>query len=157
MIHYDFHDWPLVVVTTIGSVTMPEQAEFLQRAARCLSSGDRIAILCVLSEGAAVDSAEASLAMARDWLRAHEALIRSGMMGIALVATVEQRERMLHVDPEQLSGVPAQVFGDTSSALAFLRWFISPPTGATWDAGGIDKRVHATMADTRPVAHTATL
>ncbi|SAI39769.1 Uncharacterised protein [Bordetella ansorpii] len=145
---HELENLPLAISVARHPRTAGERAGAWMPATQWPTGGERLAVLHVLAGGdQAIGEPEDALRDIKTWLQAYAVQAGRQILCIAIVAPPAHVDRMMGADAEHLLGMPAEVFADVPSALAFMGWFIAPAEDAAWDAAAIQTRVQQALRD----------
>jgi len=137
MQHHDLGQWPLVVSVSAGAPTLADTQDFAQAWDDWLARGQAFASLRVFTDAASLTHPPGSAQHVKQWFGRQAQAIREQVMGMASVVPAGEFERMSRMNVEKLFGVPAAIFADLPSALAWLRDQVFAPRGLPFDEAAV--------------------
>lgn len=137
MQHHDLGHWPLVVSVSAGAPTLADTQDFSLAWDDWLARGQAFASLRVFTDAASLTHPPGAAQHVKQWFGRQGQAIREQVMGMASVVPPEEFERVSRMNVEKLFGVPAAIFADLPSALAWLRDRVFTPRGLPFDEAAV--------------------
>ena len=133
MIECDDANWPLAITIAEDAMTRADHRRFLRQFGRWLDRAEPFVLLRIFVSQAAAEAGESGTAEMRAWLQDNAARMCAFVLAIATAVPRRHEDPAFGIEPDWPPGIPARLFRNGASAIAWLRRDILDPAGMTVD------------------------
>jgi len=138
---HNLDQWPFVVTTTSGRMSLDELRSFFEAWNEWLDRGEPFVSIRRFVDEEALEHPEGGARETKAWFQQNAKRIREQVLGMVTIVPESAFEQASRMDAEKLFGVPAGTFSNVEAALHWLEERVVAPRGLAFDRYAIRERL----------------